>query len=87
MNTWEFGHPDSLVPHRPLRLGKQVVDFLADFPDLARADTEGDVVIPTLEVEIPGCGAAQVPALRQVIDHERLRGQVVLGGPVAFPGK
>src|SRR6516164_1223951 len=60
--------------HCPLWFDEEVVDVSADFCRLARAEAKRDVVLPVLDVKGPDAGRSDVPASREVMDHERLEG-------------
>src|SRR2546427_427649 len=79
---------DSVVRHRVLRLGEEIDGRpTRKLPHLAAAETERDVVVAPLEIEVPGGRAPEIERLRQVVNDEWLRLQPVLRGAVIHAGE
>src|SRR5258708_4591919 len=83
----ELRYAPARMGDRVLRFDERVVDRRAAFPRLAGAEAHGDVVAAVLQIEGPGAGGPDVPAVGQVEDAERLRRQRLRGGTAALSGE
>ncbi|MNN85032.1 hypothetical protein D3C81_2022660 [compost metagenome] len=70
--------------HGPLRLHKRIDDGLAHTPGAPGTETYRDVVLVPLQIEGPDRRGSQIPALRKVVDDERLHRRGVDGIAVAL---
>src|SRR6185312_11114336 len=77
----------ALVRDGPLRLDERVQNGRAGLEDLARAQAERDEVVVGFQVEGPGSRRAQIPAIVQVANEDRLRAEHVDVGPVLVAGE
>jgi hypothetical protein len=58
-----------------------------DQPDFTEACSDGDRLGAAFKIEAPRSGGAQIVAVGQVVDEERLEGKIVLSGAIVAPSE
>lgn len=58
-----------------------------DQPDFTEACSDGDRLGAAFKIEAPRSGGAQIVAVGQAVDEERLEGKIVLSGAIVAPSE